>query len=547
MPDRSTPLPGPRRRLRRAHPVLWIVAAAVALVATDLGARTLATNDEARFPLLAQDMLARNDWLHPMVNGSPYYNKPPLQAWLIAAASWPGGSVTPLSAVLPSALAAIGATLLVWGLGRTLFGTDAARAAALTFMTMQGVFLHARLPLPDMLTTALIGASLWMYAVAIRRGGATWWAFYALVGLAFWAKGPAGFLPLLIAVVDGVLRWGRAWWWTMRLVPGLVVVGAVIAPWFVVGLTSNAGAVRDVVVADQLLWFTPAVPSFASVVAPFQNLASVTFPWVLVLPLVAAQALRATRGRGTERDHVVFLLTWTIVTFLVVGMSRQQRLRYYVPLAPPLALLIGWWYAGSVVKHRAERRLPWWVYAALAAGLAVLTLVVSASRARWRSELRLLLPDSTGEALLLCIAMALVIGGLVAGVRLKRLAAGFAAAWIGAGLLLVSGYHWALERRNAAYDYPGISTTTRPVLDEGSVVRAWGVPALPLAFYFRRTVTDVVASRPLPPLPARPASTVTIARATLLEGRGPGDVVVVGRARLGADAVIIVRQESTRP
>src|SRR4029453_15867341 len=28
MPDRSTPLPGPRRRLRRAHPVLWIVAAA---------------------------------------------------------------------------------------------------------------------------------------------------------------------------------------------------------------------------------------------------------------------------------------------------------------------------------------------------------------------------------------------------------------------------------------------------------------------------------------------------------------------------------------
>src|SRR4029453_7139747 len=174
------------------------------------------------------------DCLRPMVNGIPYYNKPPLQAWLIAAASWPGGSVTPLSAVLPSALAAIGATLLVWGLGRTLFGTDAARAAA------------------------RMGASLWVYAVAIRRGGATWWAFYALVGLAFWAKGPAGFLPLLIAVVDGVLRWGRAWWWTMRLVPGLVVVGAVIAPWFVVGLTSNAGAGRDVVGAPPLLGVTAA-------------------------------------------------------------------------------------------------------------------------------------------------------------------------------------------------------------------------------------------------------------------------------------------------
>jgi hypothetical protein len=79
------------------------------------------------------------------------------------------------------------------------------------------------------------------------------------------------------------------------------------------------------------------------------------------------------------------------------------------------------------------------------------------------------------------------------------------------------------------------------------VVRAWGVPALPLALYLRRTVTDVDASRPLPAPPARPASTVTIARAGLLEGRGPADVVVVGRARLGNDAVIIVRQESPGP
>jgi hypothetical protein len=78
-----------------------------------------------------------------------------------------------------------------------------------------------------------------------------------------------------------------------------------------------------------------------------------------------------------------------------------------------------------------------------------------------------------------------------------------------------------------------------------SVVRVWGVPALPLALYFQRSVTDVDASRPLPPLPARPASIVTIARTSLLESRGPADVVVVGRARLGADAVVVVRQEST--
>jgi 4-amino-4-deoxy-L-arabinose transferase-like glycosyltransferase len=73
--------------------------------------------------------------------------------------------------VLPSALCAVAATLVVWTLGRSLFGTDAARAAALAFITMQGVFLHAHLPLPDILVTALIATSLWAYTIALRRAG----------------------------------------------------------------------------------------------------------------------------------------------------------------------------------------------------------------------------------------------------------------------------------------------------------------------------------------------------------------------------------------
>jgi 4-amino-4-deoxy-L-arabinose transferase-like glycosyltransferase len=156
---------------KRALPTLGVFATALCLLAPDVGARILATNDEARFPLLAQDILIRGDWLHPAVNGTPYYNKPPLQAWLIALASWPSGHVTQLTAVLPSALCAVAATLVVWTLGRSLFGTDAARAAALAFITMQGVFLHAHLPLPDILVTALIATSLWAYTIALRRAG----------------------------------------------------------------------------------------------------------------------------------------------------------------------------------------------------------------------------------------------------------------------------------------------------------------------------------------------------------------------------------------
>lgn len=533
----------PRSRSRTLRPLLWILAAALALVTTDLGARILATNDEARFAVLAQDVLGHGDWLRPKVNGHAYYNKPPVQAWLIAAASWPVGHVTQTTAVLPSAAAAIAVTVSVWAFGRRLFGTDAGRAAALALITMQGMFLHARLPLPDMLLTLLVTLSLWMYVLALQRGGRFWWIFYGLVGIACWAKGAAGLLPLAVAVVDGVRRFRGEWWRRIAFPGGLVVALAVMAPWWILVFTADHAAVTEAIVVDQLQWYAPGLPTAAALMAPFQHGVGVVFPWVLVLPLVVAQALRVTRGRGTERDHVVLLLVWTLVTLALVGLSHQQRMRYYLPLAPPVALLIGWWYAGAVVKHRPEQRVPWRLYATVGGSAAVLALAVSAVRPRWRDEVRLLMP-SPGEAVFLLGALGLMLLALALGVRFKRLATGFTVAWVGAALLLAGGYHWALVRRNAAYDYPKLYAAARPMLRDVPAMAAWGTPALPLAFYFERPVTPVKPHEALPPLPLDRAASVVLARVSLLARDVSPGLVVVGVDRLGAEPVALVRQEA---
>jgi 4-amino-4-deoxy-L-arabinose transferase-like glycosyltransferase len=172
----------------RAPSALWLIAAAALMVGIDLGRRILATNDEARFAMLAQDMLSRGTWLFPQLNGAEYNTKPPLLAWLIALASWPGGTVTQLTAVLPSGLAAVGTALVVYATGRSMLGEMAGRFAALAVVTTQGWFLHARLPMPDMLMTfflTLSVASLWQMA---RGGAGPWWlAFYASMAAAFWA------------------------------------------------------------------------------------------------------------------------------------------------------------------------------------------------------------------------------------------------------------------------------------------------------------------------------------------------------------------------
>jgi hypothetical protein len=321
----------------------------------------------------------------------------------------------------------------------------------------------------------------------------------------------------------------------------------VVLPWYVMSFLADRAALDHAIVFDQLAWYVPAAPTFASVAGPLQNLVSALFPWVLVLPFVISQAVRAARGRGAERDSVIFLLTWALVTVVVMAISRHQRMRYYVPAAIPVALLIGWWYAGAVVKRREQQPVRWSLYATLAAFLAVLTLIVSVARPRWQDEARLLLPGSTLEAACLLVALALMIGGLVVGVRWKRLAGGFAVAWMGAALLLGAGYHWALGRRNAAYDYVRIYEATEPHLRDVGELRGWGTPTLPLALYFQRPVVDLAVDRPLPALAPGDAPTMTVAKASLLEHSPAPGMVVVYRGPLGSTSVTIVRQSAPGP
>jgi len=104
----------------------------------DLGSRVLSTNDEARFPMLARDILSEGPWLLPRLDGIPHLNKPPLHAWLIALASWPTGAVTPWTASLPSVLAALVVIFATYRVARRLFDPATALVAGLTVLPPAG-------------------------------------------------------------------------------------------------------------------------------------------------------------------------------------------------------------------------------------------------------------------------------------------------------------------------------------------------------------------------------------------------------------------------
>jgi len=531
-------------RLRAAvlsAPVL-VAGVAAGMAMFDLGALVFANNDEARFAVLARDILARGDWWFPQLNGGVYQNKPLLFAWLIAALSWPFGHVTTLTAVAPSVAAAIGLALVVYAAGRQMFGSEGGRAAGLIAATSQGFVIHARLAMPDMLLTLCIALALWQGWRLVRERPWARLGFYGATGLAFWAKGPAGLLPLLIMITWALADDRRRRLALLRLRSGLALLVVIVAPWPLIGLIGHPDILRNAVMTDQLAWYARRDIRLAAMLAPLQNAFGILFPWAVLAPVIGVQALRTLRGRGTERESVGLLLMWSAVTFVAVALSSQQRMRYYLPLLPPMALLTGWWVAGVVVLHRAVVRMPWRVYGAVSGALLVAGVLTVAARrelavhllATWLSWLSLGL-------LLSIVGLAAVLAVVLAPSRQRRRVAFTLACAIAA--LAAAGAYRADLHRPTGQQFRRLAARVQPLTGDNGAVVAWDVADLPLSFYLGRPIVRVRSGVALSDALEARAAVAVVAERTIRVAGNPEGTAVLARSRLGPQRLIVLTNE----
>jgi len=213
--------------------------------------------DEPRYAQVAREMLARHDWVTPVLYGHPWLEKPILLYWG-EIVSYKLFGVSDWAARIPSAFAA---TLLVFGtflaLRRIRF---AARLdAALVIASSVLILGFARAAATDMLLAAPFSLSLlawfcwyqsnWRVAhirpllanVGNRNAEISepstrlcLFAFYALNALAMLAKGPVA--PALAAfILVAFCATQRNWRAIMRTLDpiGIAVFLAVAAPWYV--------------------------------------------------------------------------------------------------------------------------------------------------------------------------------------------------------------------------------------------------------------------------------------------------------------------------
>ena len=325
--------------------------------------RPLWEPDEARYAEIPREMLAAGDWLTPKLNGLLYFEKPPLQYWLSAAALKLFG-LQAWAARLPLALAAGLMLWATWRLARRL-GAREPRWAPFMAVTALLPFVVGQLLTLDALFSALLVAGLaaFLEAVAARSAerDARGWTLLAfgLFACALLTKG----LAQLILVGGGLVLSLPFGWRDRKLRRailrtafdplGWILYLVLAAPWFVLVERANPGHARFFFIHEHFTRFL--THEHARQGSDNWLLDKLYFAGILALGLLPwlSSALRgawrawAFARRGGPQGPELALHRWTVAAVLAsaawplvfFSLSGSKLPPYILPVFPPLLAL----------------------------------------------------------------------------------------------------------------------------------------------------------------------------------------------------------------
>jgi len=367
--------------LKLILPMLLLVVLAGCLFFAGLGSLPLLEPDEGRNAEVAREMLASGDWITPHYDGLPYLDKPAVFFCLVAS-SFKLSGLHEWSARAPSALMGLCLLLLSWFLARRMFGDSTALRAGVVIATAPLVMVFSRLVIFDMTLAFLITlamVSFWFAeASEFRRPGLDLLMFLAM-GLATITKGPVGFLLPLLSItayqaLGGKLRELKRLRWGL----GCAVFLAAVLPWFISVSIRYPDFPRYALLEESLARFSGGlVHRQGGLLYYFPVYLAGFFPWSVFLLWAGWSRHKRWREIRFERNRL-FLLTWSVVTFVFFSLSRSQLPGYFLPAIVPLGILMAkvW---DDVASH-GSMRSPDWLTAGFATLLGVGLIVAASSQ-----------------------------------------------------------------------------------------------------------------------------------------------------------------------
>ncbi len=323
------------------------------------------------------DLVERGNWLAQRDIEGRIISKPPLHTWTIAPFALALG-VNRLPLVLPSFLAVMALTLLVFHIGKRQFGLLAGGFAGLAVVLAPMMSKHLGLVRSDALFTLWIAAGAWS-AYRAWAHGKSWTWFWLFAALSTLTKGPLG----LVISASGLL----AWFWEKRRfpgtrtpsgshLPGLLLFALLCGGWFAAAVSVHGRELVDKLIFDELLGQATGArkDSFpgANFPEPTLNLLSRFVPFSFLGFYGLWRVVRRPPEDPDERRFGRFLAMWVFPGLLILSLAAHHRGDLVLPLWPPLALLAG------AEGARLARRFPAPRVVAAASAVGVLLLAYAA-------------------------------------------------------------------------------------------------------------------------------------------------------------------------
>ena len=307
--------------------------------------------EEGRRILPAVRMLETGNYIVPQVGSNPYYRKPPLVNWLVAASFKLFGVRNEWTARLPSALSVLAVAIAFVTVARASLGARGSIIAAMIWLTNIGIIEKGRLIEIEALYVSLCGLAiiLWLsFFLQKKSPWLTWLPASVFLGLGLLAKGPTHLL-FFYGIVIAVLAYWKEW--RVLVHPahfiGLIVMIGIAAAWaipFVHATTSQ-------VVIDK--WSGQYTGRLSGIDFKFfdwiQNVPRgliYFLPWVLLFPFA-----RFSRLPEENEQRLARALSWgTAVPFLAVNLVPGGLARYSMPAIVPASWLLGMICAGNALQ-----------------------------------------------------------------------------------------------------------------------------------------------------------------------------------------------------
>ena len=303
--------------------------------------------DEPRYAQVAREMLARHDWITPVLDGVPWLEKPPLYYWQ-AMLSYKLFGVSDWAARVPSAVDATVMIIVVYLFFRR-FRRSVESDAAFMAASCAGVIGYARAASTDMVLAAPFTiAMLAWWGWHEGRSNVLLIGFYLSLALGTLAKGPvAVFLAVLMIMSFAAAT--RQWRLPLQTisVPGIVVYCAIALPWYIAVQIRNPEFFRVFILEHNLGRFSSDIFHHRE---PFWFFLPVTalalLPWTVFATSAVWRTIRIwwNERHAAEVDlelHFhLFLLLWLIVPVFFFSFSQSKLPGYILPGIPAGALLL---------------------------------------------------------------------------------------------------------------------------------------------------------------------------------------------------------------